>query len=233
MLDIGCGQGLYSCILNNLGFSVTGVDLDKDLIEMARKNAVEADMDIQFEVAPGDNLPFPDGSFDVVFSNSLLEHVPDWEACVAEWVRVLAAGGLLWIETTNVIHPRQREFRWLPVYSWWPKFLKNLAVKAAAGPFPALANYTPWPAIHWFSYFQLRDCLSNHGLSVRDRFDCMDITNKGRLKRSIRDLAVSSELGRRFAYLLVGGVIVLGRKPKMENGEACRSNETPESRPDA
>jgi 2-polyprenyl-6-hydroxyphenyl methylase/3-demethylubiquinone-9 3-methyltransferase len=214
ILDVGCGKGLYSVAFARAGYQVAGVDLNEKLIDLAREFAAKSGTEVDFRLGVGNELPFEDESFDIVFANSLLEHVPDWKACLREWSRVLAPEGVLWVETTNVIHPRQAEYRWLPLYSWWPAPLKKLVVKAASGPFPALANYTPWPAVNWFSFFQLRRFLTSEcGISeVRDRFHLMDETRLP--KRIVKRLALSSQVGLWLAYLLVPTVIVLARKPK-------------------
>lgn len=213
-LDLGCGLGLYAEFWHSRGFLVTGMDLNGALIERARERAAAAGLPIRYHVGNAGQVPFADGTFDVVYTNSLLEHVPDWEACLDEWIRVLAPGGLLWIETTNVLCPSQNEFRWLPLYSWWPGALKRIAVGLATGPWPALANYTAWPALHWFSYFQLKRFLERRGLSVRDRFDCMDLARVGFAKRVARKIALAGPAGRWAMYLLVTPLIVLAFKPE-------------------
>lgn len=219
LLDVGCGHGLYAEFWHARGMHVTGIDLDPKLIAHASERAQENKWAIRYETGNAGHLPFPDRSFDIVYTNSLLEHVSDWERCLVEWVRVLAPGGLLWVETTNVLCPRQGEFRWLPFYSWWPKALKDVVVRLALGPFPALANYTPCPALHWFSFFQLEKFLTDRGLSVRDRFDCLDLGRVGRAKRLVRNLAVSNRLARRIAYLLISPLVVLATRPTASMSE--------------
>lgn len=213
LLDVGCGIGLYSEFWHAQGMEVTGVDNDADQVSYAARRAKEQGWNIRYQVASGDRLPFHNRSFDIVYANSLLEHVEEWEQCLTEWVRILAPGGLLWVETTNVLCPRQGEFRWLPLYSWWPSKLKGLAVRAACGPFPALANYTPCPALHWFSFFQLEEWFKARGLAVRDRFDCLDTAAVGPAKRLIRTLALSSRTGRYLAYLLISPLVVIVTRP--------------------
>ncbi len=212
-LDVGCGLGLYTEYWQSRGLKVTGVDIDPDQISLARNRAEVKDLNIRYETAAAECLPFEEQAFDIVFANSILEHVTHWERCLGEWIRILAPGGLLWIETTNVLCPRQGEFRWCPLYSWWPSFMKQIAVNLALGPLPSLANYSPCPAQHWFSYFQLRAVLEAQNLSVRDRFDCMDLARAGIAKRIVRTLAVSSGLGRRLAYLLVSPLVILAVSP--------------------
>lgn len=213
LLDVGCGIGVYAEFWNSRGLRVTAIDVDADQVAIAARRAREQRLKIRYEVASGDRLPFESGSFDIVYANSLLEHVEEWERCLNEWIRVLAPGGLLWVETTNVLCPRQGEFRWLPFYSWWPQALKRVAVRLARGPMPALANYSPCPALHWFSYFQLERFFRARGLNVRDRFDCLDTATIGRIKRAIRDAAVASRIGRRCAYLLISPLVVIASRP--------------------
>lgn len=213
LLDVGCGIGLYSEFWHARGMEVTAVDVDADQIVHAARRAKERKWNIRYRVASGDRLPFHAGSFDIVYANSLLEHVEKWDQCLTEWIRVLAPGGLLWVETTNVLCPRQGEFRWLPFYSWWPSAVKRLAVRAARGPFPALVNYTPCPALHWFSFFQLERWFKARGLVVRDRFDCLDTAAAGPVKRMVRKIALSSRLGRHLAYLLISPLVVVATRP--------------------
>jgi 2-polyprenyl-6-hydroxyphenyl methylase/3-demethylubiquinone-9 3-methyltransferase len=214
LLDVGCGIGLYAEFWRSHGLHVTAVDVDVDQVKLAARCANERGLEIRYQVSSGDRLPFKDGAFDIVYANSLLEHVEDWQRCLSEWIRVLSPGGLLWVETTNVLCPRQGEFRWLPLYSWWPRPLKRLAVRLAKGPLPALVNYSSCPALHWFSFFQLERFCSSRGLVVRDRFDCLDPRSIGRVKNFIRQAAVGSRLGRCCAYLLISPLVVLAHRPR-------------------
>ena len=211
-LDVGGGLGIFSENWHTYGLIVTGVDLDQDLITLARTRAREKHLAIRYEVGAADQLPFADNAFDIVFANSLLEYVTDWQGAVQGWIRVLAPGGLLWVETTNVMCPYQREFRWLPLYSWWPSSLKRIAEHLACGPLPGLVNYTQWPAIHWFSFLQLRRFLAHHNVLVSDRFDCMDVEQTGVVKRLLRRIVLSSLPGRMVGYVFLSTIIILATK---------------------
>lgn len=212
-LDVGCGLGLYSEFWHAQQFQVTGLDLSQATLAIARQRAVAANQRITYVRGSASQLPFSSGSFDVIFAHALIEHVPNWEVCMTEFIRLLAPGGLLWIQTTNVICPYQREFRWLPMYSWWPRPFKRIAERLARGPLPMLANYTPFPAVNWFSYFQLRRFLTAHKLLVSDRFDCMNTQGMAPLKVGVRRLALSNDVGRWLSYLCVEALIVLATRP--------------------
>lgn len=224
LLDVGCGVGRYSEFWSARGFNVIGLDCEQDLIAQARTNARLRGQQIRFEVGSADRLPFPDRSFDLVYANSLLEHVPNWQTCLDEWVRVLAPGGLLWVETTNRLCPRQGEYRWVPLFGWWPGWAKHLIYRLANGPYPAIANYSPCPALHWFSYSQLKKLLEARGLIVRDRIDCLDVARASRIKRILRGLARSSPALRWGLYLFLTPLVILARRPMQG-----RASATPQS----
>jgi hypothetical protein len=73
-------------------------------------------------------------------------------------------------------------------------------------------NYTPWPAIHWFSFLQLRRFLAQQNMLVSDRFDCMDVEQAGGVKRLLRRLALSSLPGRMVGYVFLPTIIILATK---------------------
>jgi ubiquinone/menaquinone biosynthesis C-methylase UbiE len=100
VLDVGCGTGtLAIAAKSHVGFAgkVYGVDVSPEMIARARKKAKKAAADIAFENAFVENLPFPDATFDVVLSTTMLHHLPDTarRQCLREVGRVLKPGGRL------------------------------------------------------------------------------------------------------------------------------------------
>jgi SAM-dependent methyltransferase len=99
VLDIGCGLGGLDQVLVSLGAAhVTAVDVVAPLIALARRriaNKPEADR-IAFEIVePEALLPFPDASFDMVFTKDAWLHVVDKPALLREVHRLLKPGGRL------------------------------------------------------------------------------------------------------------------------------------------
>lgn len=96
VLDVGCGTGAQSrTLIQRPGVSeVVGIDRAKFLLERARELAAGLD-GLTFEEAPGDELPFEAATFDVVVAHTVLTHVADSEAVLAELFRVLRPGGTL------------------------------------------------------------------------------------------------------------------------------------------
>lgn len=93
-LDLGCGDGaLTGLILKYLPKppEMIGLDYDPAEIDVARKRGVYTDT----VVAGGEDMPLDDNSVDFVFSNSVLEHLPDLDATIGECARVLKPGGTM------------------------------------------------------------------------------------------------------------------------------------------
>ena len=94
-LDIGCGTGFLSLELWARGHRVTGVDFAPAMLDRARAKAAERGASIGFEEADAEALPFAAASFDLAVSRHLLWTLPDPEAAIDEWVRILRPGGRL------------------------------------------------------------------------------------------------------------------------------------------
>lgn len=94
VLDIACGTGNTTLMARARGASVTGLDLTPELLDIARKRAAdEGCEDIAWEVGDAENLPFADGSFDVVVSSCGLMFAPDHQKVADEVARVTRRGG--------------------------------------------------------------------------------------------------------------------------------------------
>ena len=116
-LDVGCSAGFIADELALAGADTVGVDIDEPGLAAARERFGER---VDFQVARGEALPFPDASFDVVVFNHIYEHVVDPEAVVAEIRRVLSPRGVLYLgigHKHQILEPHYR----LPFLSWLPQ----------------------------------------------------------------------------------------------------------------
>lgn len=95
ILDVGCGSGFFTILLEKQGHEVLGTDLTPDMIEKSRELAKEEGVDCKFEIMDAENLDFPDETFDVVISRNLTWTLPDAGHAYEEWCRVLKKGGIL------------------------------------------------------------------------------------------------------------------------------------------
>jgi len=209
--DIGCGAGTQCRLWAEAGHHVHGIDVNGPLVELGRRRAEEAGLAIRFEVGTATALPYDDASMDVVLMPELLEHVADWESCVREGARVLAPGGAFYLSTTNALCPRQDEFN-LPLYSWYPGFMKRRYERLAVTSRPEIANYAKYPAVHWFTFYQLRDYLRPLGLDSLDRFDLLDTTKLGAMGRLVGALGRLLPPLRYLGHVMTVGTTVLAIK---------------------
>lgn len=99
-LDIGCGPGQVALLVLDRLEAVTevvGVDLAQNMLDHAeRHRAASPHRDrVRFELGDAKGLAFESGSFDTVFSNTILHHIPDPLPFLREVWRTLAPGGTL------------------------------------------------------------------------------------------------------------------------------------------
>lgn len=93
VLEVGCGLGTDGAQFAEAGADYTGVDLTDAAVELARKRFELFDLPGRFQPADAENLDFPDGSFDLVYSHGVLHHTPETGKAIREIHRVLRPGG--------------------------------------------------------------------------------------------------------------------------------------------
>jgi len=128
LLENGCGVGRYVQHLVPHAAMVVGLEYDLERAGQARQIAPH------ILAAAGERLPFPAGSFDVVLSHEVLEHVQDDRGAVEEMVRVLRPGGriILFVpnrgypfETHGVYWRGRYRFGNVPLVNYLPRRLRD------------------------------------------------------------------------------------------------------------
>jgi 2-polyprenyl-6-hydroxyphenyl methylase/3-demethylubiquinone-9 3-methyltransferase len=211
VLDVGCNAGTQSRVWAELGHHVHGLDINEALLNIARERTTAAGYEIDFRLGSAVELPWPDQSMDVCIAPELLEHVAEWRTCLDEFTRVLRPGGILYFNTTNVLCPVQEEFN-LFGYSWYPARLKRHFERLAVTTRPALANYSVYPAVNWFTPYGLRKELARRGFATLDRFDLVDLSQKGKLARYVLASIRALPPLRLLAFVCTPGTTLFGRK---------------------
>jgi SAM-dependent methyltransferase len=120
ILDMACGSGRYSLELRRRGFEVVGADISPDLIEIARRDAAEADLDVDFVLSDLRDLDLED-EFDLVLKLNdgaigYLESDEENRRTFEVISRALKPGGRHLIQLPNVLYAKER----LPQRSWIP-----------------------------------------------------------------------------------------------------------------
>lgn len=134
-LDIGCGGGILAEEFARVGCKVTGIDPSKPSLEAAREHAKKAGFDIEYKVGIGEDIPFDDETFDMVYCCDVLEHVSDLEKVIKETARVLKREGVYMYDTMNrtllsklIVIKLLQEWPWMsfmpPNLHDWDMFIK-------------------------------------------------------------------------------------------------------------
>ena len=146
-LDGGCGVGGLTVALQQRGARVIAVDIGEQLARQAHRR-------LGCEAAVGSllELPFPDGTFDVVLSSEVIEHTPSPEAAARELYRVLKPGGHLVLSTPNWLWQlpvRAASVLGLRPYDGFENFLRpsrlRKAIAGAGGEILAHLGIHLWP----------------------------------------------------------------------------------------
>jgi arsenite methyltransferase len=115
VLDLGSGAGTDSLVAAQMvgrEGSVTGIDMTPEMLGKASAAASQMGAtNVEFVESEAEKLPFPDGSFDVVISNGVIDLIPDKDAVFSELHRVLAPGGRLQIADVTIQRPVSEEGR--------------------------------------------------------------------------------------------------------------------------
>ena len=100
-LEVGCGGGILTEEIAKMGFETMGIDPSEHSIQIAKNHCITSNLNIKYDIGFGENLPYADASFDVVFCCDVLEHVRDLPKVISEISRVLKPKGVFCFDTIN------------------------------------------------------------------------------------------------------------------------------------
>lgn len=103
-LDIGCGVGRNTILMSNMGLKAHGIDISKNAIKLAKKNADNKGVKAKFIAYDGKTFPFKDSFFDVIISIGVLDHMPMKDALdlMEEIKRTLKPNGVIELDIHSI-----------------------------------------------------------------------------------------------------------------------------------
>lgn len=111
VVDVGCGSGASRAIYSTVGGRYLGLDLSLVALAHARRRGEHGERAERWLRADALQLPVADGTAAVVAFSSVLHHLPDLDAALAEARRALRPGGLVFAFDPNLRHPAMALFR--------------------------------------------------------------------------------------------------------------------------
>jgi SAM-dependent methyltransferase len=129
VLDVGCGAGTDLVRFARAGAIVSGVDLSAAAVVLARANVAQQGLEADIREADAAHLPYPDGTFDLVFAHGVVQYSADPAGVVGECWRVLKPGGEAIVQAYNRV-------------SWLNALSKLMKVPLEHEDAPVLEKYT-------------------------------------------------------------------------------------------
>lgn len=102
ILDVGCGGGILAESMAQYGAHVTGIDLAKDSLDVAKLHGLESGVSVNYELTSAEEFAraFPE-SKDIVTCLEMLEHVPDPASVIQACADIVKPGGRVFFSTIN------------------------------------------------------------------------------------------------------------------------------------
>lgn len=166
ILEVGAGLCLLSLFLRSQGYNIIALepaqggfdhfdDLKNSILEPSRN----IDLSV-LDITAQELNPAENGHFDLIFSNNVLEHIPDINGAVLALANVLAPDGQMIHTCPNYAVPYEPHFG-LPVVKFWPR------ITTFIWPGKINAQLELWESLNFLSYFQLRKIATRYKLKIR------------------------------------------------------------------
>lgn len=153
ILDIGCGDGVFASILFNKTIDV-GIDPNKKELQRAQKTNKYSELIECY----GDSIPKPDKSFKTIFSNSVMEHIPEIKPVLKEAYRLLDQDGKLYLTLPTHLFDK---------YTFGYQILTKLGLKNKGNKFSSFFNKF-WNHYHYYDAAGWRELFADAGFKVEN-----------------------------------------------------------------
>lgn len=156
ILDLGCGDGLFSQILFDENID-TGIDLNNDELSCANKLQCYNEL----ICCPGDKIPKPDGHYQTIFSNSVLEHIDQLEPVFKEVHRLLSPDGRFYLTIPSIDFEQ---------YTTINQLLLKIGLLQVSSRYRKFCSNVIWRQSHYHTINEWESIVSNFGFEVVDSF---------------------------------------------------------------
>jgi ubiquinone/menaquinone biosynthesis C-methylase UbiE len=132
VLEVAPGPGYFAIELARLGeFAITGLDISKTFVEIAKENARNAGVTIDFQLGSASAMPFSDDSFDFVYCSAAFKNFSQPVIALDEMCRVLRVGGEAIIQDLrkDVSLEEINSYVRKSGRNWWDAWLTKMAFK--------------------------------------------------------------------------------------------------------
>lgn len=200
LLDVGSGWGevIYNCFVH--GAKVYGVEPYKTSLDVAAALMHQKEVPHYLSQSVGEALPFPDGAFDIITCNHVLEHVNNPPKVIAEIIRVTAPGGYIFLAFPNYVIPFEGHYR-LPWIPFMPKKLGTVYLKMLRRN-PSYFNQH----INYVTYQNILPLLQKYPIHIRcltkERLDERLNKNLPLFSRTLLQLQLKFNLYKSVTFLL-------------------------------
>ena len=156
VLDVGCGEGIFAW-----GLMAENIDVGIEPNGRELHRAREVDLYDELIKCCGDNIPKPDQSFQTIFSNSVMEHIPDIEPVLEEVHRLLKDDGIVYLTlpTDKFDH-----------YSWGYQILSSFGLRSLASKYLNSFNRF-WAHYHFYNKSDWESIFERCGFKISDHFE--------------------------------------------------------------
>jgi SAM-dependent methyltransferase len=165
VLEVGAGICLFSAFLKSEGYDIVALEPAIGGYEMFAvcKNAIQEHFSALnlsvLEIPAGELDPARHGTFDLIFSNNVIEHIPDLPEALSAMMSVLRPGRQMVHTTANYWFPYEPHYG-IPVLAWSPRLTRRVFASRIA------ANPGIWDSLNFLTYGDIRSFARQHGYRV-------------------------------------------------------------------